>query len=301
MTRLTKVRSVSPHPQRESRRIADVPPLRACIQLLEYSVPLPARWPEVAFREVALEGFAWPNRWAFQSSSECSVRWSSRRRTALLSAAQSRPSATLQPVFSSALSVFSLGSLALPPLPPHLPRKLRSLYYLSPLLLFSALSLASPRRMGGGLARWPAPGFPLEEHRHQSMRVLRGERRRRRPLQSGHLRGAQSTPKPPRTALLSATASRPSVMCSRFSVAFLRFFPWFSPRFLRFLRFSAVNGPSGELARRRPLHQHGERRFGALHRAVQRVALHRLAAGFADQSQQFAAAQALAVVAPASW
>ena len=38
----------------------------------------------------------------------------------------------------------------------------------------------------------------------------------------------------------------------------------------------------------------------ALHRAVERVALHRLAAGLADQAQQLAAAQALAVVAPAS-
>ncbi len=40
--------------------------------------------------------------------------------------------------------------------------------------------------------------------------------------------------------------------------------------------------------------QHGEGGFGALHRAIQRVALERHAAGLADQLQQFRAAQALA-------
>ena len=40
--------------------------------------------------------------------------------------------------------------------------------------------------------------------------------------------------------------------------------------------------------------------FATLHRTIQRVALDGLAAGLADQAQQFAAAQIWLVVAPAS-
>lgn len=49
------------------------------------------------------------------------------------------------------------------------------------------------------------------------------------------------------------------------------------------------------------LHQNRERRLVALHPAIGGVPLDRQAAGLADEPQMFAPAEALAVVAPASW
>jgi len=52
----------------------------------------------------------------------------------------------------------------------------------------------------------------------------------------------------------------------------------------------------------RTLDQHRERILGALDGTIQRVPLHRLATGFADQAQQFTARSRFCdVVAPASW